>query len=154
MALQVYALTPTVDASPDYSTGDVMGGVNDFAEAGRYGLMGHGVGYIVSVAIKSKADITVPIDVVFFNSNPSNTTWTENSAVALDAADVAKLIGFVTITSFSDLGTPVVGFAECRIAIQPADANPGHIYAVMIARGTINLASTSDITLEIAVDQN
>lgn len=147
--LELIAVTPAVEATPDYSTGDVMGGIMTIADAAR--LETHS-GYIVSVCIKSKADITVPIDVIFFKANPADSTFTENSAVSLDAADVTDLLGAVQVNTWFDLGTPVIGFAECRIPFKPAAGD--NVYAVMVARGTINLASTSDLIVEFGVDQN
>lgn len=148
---EIISATPAVEATPDYSPGDVMGGKISLLKATR--LEGHS-GYITSACIKSKADITVPIDVIFFSSDPSGTTFTENSAISLDAADVAKIIGAVQVFQWFDLGTPVVGFAECRIPFRLTLSTGTTLYAVMVPRGTINLASTSDLVLEVAVEQN
>lgn len=147
--LLTISVTPTVEATPDYSSGDVMGGKMTLANAARVSA---GTGYIVGVRIASLADITVPIDVIFFKADPTNTTWTENSAVALNASDATMLVGAVQVFNWFDLGTPVVGFAECRIPFDIASGTS--LYAVMIPRGTINLASASDIIIEVTVDRN
>lgn len=147
--LLVIAVTPAVEATPDYSTGDVLGGKMTLANAARVSA---GTGYIVGVRITSQADITVPIDVIFFKADPTNTTWTENAAVAVHASDLTMIVGAVQVFNWFDLGTPVVGFAECRIPFDLASGTS--LYAVMIARGTINLASTTDIIIEVTVDRN
>lgn len=147
--VNVVSVTPVVEATPDYSTGDVMGGKMTFSEAARNSL---GTGYITSVVIKSLSDITVPIDVVFFKADPADSTFTENSAIALDSADVADVLGVVQVFQWFDLGTPVIGVAECRIPYKlPAGSS---IYAVMVPRGTINLGSVSDLIVDIGFDQN
>lgn len=146
MAARTFSITPTVEATPDYSTGDVMGGIIDLNVTDGIGAP-LAPGYIVSVAIKSKADITVPVDVIFFSASPAASTTTENGGLSVHADDVAKMVGAVQVAQWFDVGTPVFGFAECRIPVKPAG-----MYAIMVPRGTINLASTSDIVLEIGVD--
>lgn len=148
--LSTVAVTPTVEATPDYSTGDVIGGKNTIAAITRADAK---TGYITAVRIYSKADITAQIDCLFFNADPSATTWTENSAVAMNDTDAAKLLGVVPVTQWTDVGTPVIGFNDsCRVPITGNAADD--IYMVMVARGTINLASTSDLIVAVTVDQN
>lgn len=146
----VSSVTPAVEATPDYSTGDVMGGKMTIANAAR---LSGGSGKLESIVMASKVDMTVDIDVVIFDSDPSATTFTENSAVALDAADAAKVIGVVTISTRHDLGTPVI--ASVRGLGIPFDCAAGtSLYAVCVARGTINLGSTSDLTFRFGITQD
>lgn len=146
MSARTFVITPVVEATPDYSTGDVMGGIIDLNVTDGIGtpLV---PGYIVSVAIKSKADITVPIDVIFFNASPAASTTTENGALAVHADDVTKLVGAVQVAQWFDVGTPVLGFAECRIPIKKTG-----MYAILVPRGTINLASVADLIIEFGID--
>lgn len=140
---------PVVSASPDYSAGDAIGSAAlDFTAAVRVAA---GNGFIRSVTIRSKVDITAQIDVVFFNAVPA-ATITDNGAVAFGTSDLTKMIGFAKVTDWVNLGTIAVGYKECNVPIKLASGTD--IYAVLVARGAINLASTSDIDVEIAVDQN
>lgn len=45
-----------------------------------------------------------------------------------------------------------MGYAEGRVPATGAAADD--LYAVMVARGTINLGATDDLTVELTVDQN
>lgn len=143
-------VTPTVEATPDYSTGDVMGGLMTISNAAR---ASGGSGIVNSIVLASKVDLTVDVDVVLFDANPSGTTFTENAAVAIATTDAAKVIGIVTLSTRHDLGTPVV--ASGRGLGVPFDAADGKdIYAVCIARGTINLGTTSDLTFRFGILQD
>lgn len=143
-------VTPAVEATPDYSTGDVMGGKMTIANAAR---VSGGSGLIQTVTLASKVDLTVDVDVIFFDANPSTTTFTENAAVAIDVADAAKVIGVVTLATRVDLGTPVVAH-EGGLMIPFDCASGKDLYAVAVARGTINLGTTSDLTFRFGILQD
>ena len=143
-------VTPTVSASPDYSTGDVVGSIMTFASpavdaAGDFTVRG--------AVVRSKADITVACDLLLFNALPT-ATYTDNSAVAVGATDLAKLVGVIKFasTDATDLGTEACLSKEANIPVKLASGN--NVYGVLVARGTINLASTSDITVMLTVRQN
>lgn len=146
--LLTIAVTPTIQAAA-YIAGDVVGGKNALANAAR---VAGGSGYITGVRITSKADVTAPIDVLLFRADPTNTTWTENGAVAVHADDLAALVGAVQVFNWFDLGTPVVGVAECRIPYDIASGTSLHFALVM--RGGVTFASTSDLVVEVSVDRN
>lgn len=150
--LSTVAVTPTVEATPDYSTGDVIGGVMTFASILRADAA---TGYLTSVRIATKILNVVQIDALIFNANPSGSTVTENGAFAIAVADIPKLKGVVEIEAGDWIATGAassVGYKECRVPLTGAAADD--IYIVLVARGTINLDSTSDLVVEATVDQN
>lgn len=150
--LNTVAVTPTVSATPDYSAGDAVGGVMTFAAILRDDAKS---GYVVSARITAKTAATsmAQIDVLIFNANPSASTVTDNSAFVLADADRAKLKGVIKVTSFDVAGTSAsIGYAEGRVPATGAVADD--LYAVMVARGAINLGATDDLILELTVDQN
>ncbi len=150
--LNTVAVTPTVSASPDYSAGDAVGGVMTFASILRGDTKS---GYVVSARITAKtaAATMAQIDVLIFNANPSASTVTDNSAFVLADADRAKLKGVIKVTAFDVAGSSAsFGYAEGRVPATGAAADD--LYAVMVARGTINLGATDDLILELTVDQN
>ena len=77
------SVTPTVEATPDYASGDVLGGLMSVS-APRY-PGGAGILHYLSVSIK--VDLAPIMNIVLFKSNPSATTFTENGAFSLNAAD-------------------------------------------------------------------
>lgn len=150
--LNTGAATPTVSATPDYSANDAVGGVMTFAAILRGDARS---GYVVSARITAKtaAASMAQIDVLIFNADPSASTVTDNSAFVLADADRAKLKGAIKVTSFDVVGASAsIGYAEGRVPATGAVADD--LYAVMVARGAINLGATDDLILELTVDQN
>jgi hypothetical protein len=150
---KIISVTPTVEATPDYSDEDVMGGLMSIANAARVVA---GSGIVNFISISSKVAVAQPVRIHFFKSNPSATTFTENSTLSLNAADYNKLLGHVDILAadWVDLGTPDLA-TKCNINIPfelPAAVTT--LYAVCTAQGTINLGSTSDLTFNFGILQD
>ena len=94
------------------------------------------------------------IDVVVFSSDPSGTTFTENGAVAIATADVAKVLAAVTVTTKKDLGTPVVAsIGNLNIPVYAA-TDTRDLYACMVVRGAYTPATTSDVTVRFGFEQD
>src|ERR1700757_2236634 len=83
-------LTPTVTAGA-YAIGASIGGVLSFTGAAR--AVGLGTGIVYGATIVDPARQVGAIDLLFFNSNPTNSTFTDNVAAVLAAADAAKVVG-------------------------------------------------------------
>lgn len=150
---KIISVTPTVEATPDYADEDVLGGKQSITDAAR---LAAGSGVVNFLSVSSKVDITVGIRVTFFKSDPSSTTFTENSTLALDAADYDKVLGHVDIAAadWADLGTPNIA-TKTNINIPfnlPASVTT--LYAVATAQGAINLGSTSDLTFNYGILQD
>lgn len=130
----------TVEASPDYSTGDLVGGLLTILESAVGGL-------IQSVIITDLAKQNIAKDVVFFDTNPSNTTFTENATLDIDDADLLDVIGVVPVLDWFSFSDNSIGQA-LNLAI-PFVNTP--LYAALVERGTANYASTSDLTIRIGI---
>lgn len=143
--------TPVVSTSA-YATGDVIGSKLTISNAAR---IDGGTGTIESVVVHSKSLQTALFDVVFFHADPSASTFTDNAALAVAAADFAKVCGIVNFAAanWTALGTP--SQAEKHRLTIPFDLTTGKdLYAAIVSRGTPTLASTSDIQIEVYVTQN
>lgn len=148
--VKVVAVTPTIQSTPDYSSGDVCGGLMTIAGAARAGI---GTGMVTGVTITSKVALAIALDILLFKANPSNSTLTENGAVAIDPADMANFIGHISTatTDNADLGTPDVQTKlNCNIPFDLGTTNTD-LYAVCVVRGTYNAASTSDLTFNFGI---
>ncbi len=143
-AVGVLSQTPTVSASPDYSTGDVIGAKLTFQPVVL--AAGHDA-TIQAVTVQCKVANTAAMDLVLFNADPSASTFTDNAALSVDAADLPKIIGTINITKWTSLGTPSVG--EGNNLAFPVELATTAAYGVLVARGTVNLASTSDLTVTL-----
>lgn len=147
--LDVVANTPAVQASA-YADGDVIGGkqtLTIFRGANRSAMLR-------SILVASKSDLTVNVDVILFSSDPSGSTFTENGALSVAAADAAKVIGIFTVSTRVDLGTPVVALLQNQATPLIGDGTTRTIWAVMVVRGSYTPGSTSDVTLRLGVEEN
>lgn len=138
---------PTVSTSPAYSAGDLIGGKISLANASRAATLG---GTITSVVLSDKAKQSAATDVVFFTADPSNTTFTDNAALAVNAADLINIVGVVPITSWSSFSANSVGYAN-GVGLGFTLAAGTTLYAALVSRGTPTYASTSDIQLTVGI---
>lgn len=143
-------LTPTTEATPDYSAGDLCGGQLQFV--GRTPGGGH---YVKRLTIKSIDSFSgVASKLYLFDDNPSATTFTENGAFSINSADRAKLIDVVEIASgdWTDF-TARTGLYIARKTLDlPTVLASGNkiIYAAFVPENTLNLSSTSSLEFILA----
>ena len=149
------SLTPPVQAAA-YATGDLIGGKMEFTTAARRpGLSG----IIHSIVLASDNAFTSDVDIVFFDTDPTNTTFSENNAIAVDIADVTTVIGVVNLVAAdvgTDLGTPDVLFkSNLGLAFNIPDANDTRsIFAAAIMRGAHTPGSTAALTWRLGILQD
>ena len=138
----------TLSTAP-YTAGDLLGTLLTCAAAR---VAGQGL-VILHVSATDLGLQDKPLDVVFFDSNPSATTFTDNSALDVADADLPKVVGFV------NLGTAnYADFADNSIATKPSvdlGANPasGTLWYCAVTRGTPTYG-TADLTLRVSVQQD
>lgn len=142
----VKSTTLTVQAAA-YADGDVIGGKLTFTNMLPFDGAG---GRLRSVYLTSRADLTVNMELIIFNADPTGTTFTENGAVAIAVGDVAKVIAIQLISTRSDLGTPVVAYAN-NLDI-PIEGVARTLYGVLVARGAYTPASTADVVLNLGLE--
>lgn len=143
--------TPTVNTSA-YASGDTLGSLITFSNALIPGCTGSA---IIESCFVTSLSSAFTIDVVFFSSNPSSTTFTNNAALDIADADLSKICAVVQLDK-------TVSFAD-NAAIFPSNEDTVHwpivlsdqetLYAVMVSRGTPTLGGTSDITLHVGLVQ-
>lgn len=140
----VYSVTaiPVVSTTA-YTAGDVVGTKLTLANASRVAA---GSGIVQALMLHSKGALTGSFDVLLFSADPTNSTFTDNAALALNVADFDKLVGVVHITDWTSLGTPSLGQA-LALGLPFKLAASTSLFAVIVARGTPTLGSTSALTL-------
>ncbi len=117
-------------SSAAYATGDVLGDLSPIKIEPVRGV--YGTGIIHSVIIQDLSAQSGAIDLVIFDSNPTATTFTDNSALDIADADLPKVIGTIRIAatdyvSFSDsvvatvrnIGLPVMSLSNANLWIVP-----------------------------------
>lgn len=147
-------LIKTVTATPTISTGiyadgDLLGTKMSLNSAAK---KNGGAGLIQSVTIIDLDKEDANIDVIFFEGNPSGTTFTDNTALDIADADMSQILGFTTVTDYADFSDNSVAFSR-NLAI-PFDLDSGKIlYACLVVRGTPTYTATSDIILDVNIIQ-
>jgi hypothetical protein len=145
-------VTPTVSASPDYSIDDVLGGLMTLDGMARaVDKTGVLPWCMMTCDVDTPAGVTV--DVLIFGTNPSNSTFTDNGAIALNVADEHFLIGVIQLNTRIDLGTPAALIPSAPPTIPfKAVSGTDDLYAVAIVRGaaTLNLAGTGDVNFHFS----
>ena len=141
---------PTVTAGA-YTAGQVVGGKISLATAAR---VNNGSGVIQNVLVTVSTALSAPFDVFFFDTNPTNSTFTDNAALALNAADLPYLCGVAHCNDQVSGGTPQI-FQAVNLAIPfKLGAAATTLYAVIVMRGGETLASTSAIGLSVIILQD
>jgi len=146
----VATATPTVSTTA-YASGDVIGAKLTFANIGRVAA---GTGLIQDVTILCKSAQTFACDLVLFKADPTNSTFTDNAALAVHASDLPNVIGAIPISTWTNLGTPSIAQASQLARAYALASGVTSMFGVLVSRGTPNLASTSDITVVVKALQD
>jgi len=101
-----------------YASGDVLGDLSPI-EIPNFVRNAGGTGLVQSLVINDLSNQSGAIDVVFFDSEPTATTFTDNSALDIADADLPKVIAVVSVTSAN-----YKAFADNCVAILSAIGFP------------------------------
>jgi hypothetical protein len=148
IGIAIQSQSPTVSTSPAYTSGDVIGGKLTFSSAVP---AAGGAALMQAVTINCKSAQTGAMDLILFNADPTATTFTDNAALAVNAADQSKVIGVVKISDWTNLGTPSV--AQANNLALPLVLPTTSLFGVLVARSAPTLVSTSDLTIVTRIIQ-
>ena len=139
-------VTPTVQAAA-YSIGNVIGGLLRFDNA----VQGVGSGAIVQSATVTFLNGAVPtLDLILFAANPTASTITDRVVLAVNAADVAKVLGVLHLTDATLLGASSPSVVQCGTQVLPITTGSlVNMYAALVARSAVTPASTSDVCISL-----
>jgi hypothetical protein len=140
-------VTPAVTSNGAYAAGNEIGGVLTFA------IGGAGSGTLMSMRVTSRSVLATALKAYIFSANPSNTTWTDKTAPAINAADIASLLAVIPLNAPDNgLGTHTL-WELSGIAAQFIAAN---LYAVLVtvSAATLTSGTTSDITVQLGVSDD
>ena len=146
-------VTPTVTASNAYVTNYVVGGLLTFS--GVAPPSGNIV--LQSASIDIKDTETSGFTLTLFRANPSNTTWTDASAAAINAADKPSVAATIAgLSAQSVLGSAFTNLTQSGIG-QPISLGPAvtTLYGVLTSNAALtnNFAGTSDVKVCVGVLQ-
>lgn len=142
--------TPTISTSPAYAANDCLGSLMTFLNVVPAGSSS----FTVTKAMLRDADGTsAPIDLIFFWANPTSSTFTDNAACTINAADATKVAGAMHLTDCTAAGTSV-----CRNSDPPLDialaAGTSTLYAQAVERGTPTYTGTSKVSVALIIKQD
>lgn len=153
--LVIAKVTPAIETGA-YASGDLIGELLTLSSVlhkpSGVGLARRG-GMIQHVLLMDAAKQDVAIDVVFFSANPAATTFTDNAALDIDDADLDKIIGVVSLTTYFDFADSAVAQALNLALPFVADESATDLYACLVARGAPTYAAATDIDLRVSILQ-
>ena len=140
------SLTPAVTAVA-HATNTTIGSLLALATTLTSGL-------IQSVVCSFNSGIIPTLDIIFFRASPTSTTVTDASAVAVNVADVAKIIGIMHLTDASLVGVSSPSIVQAQSQGLEFAGLSGNIYAIIVNRGaSVTLGSTTDLNIYINIVQ-
>ena len=145
---QIIHVTPTIQATPDYSLNDCIGTFQTLTNGMR---KSSGTGVIQSITVVDISNQKQPIDIIVLNFIPTG-TFTDNSAPVWDSADYNRILGRIPIAAVDYVTYAGVGVATINPKQFGVWGNAtANLYFLLIAGATINFASTSDLRLVFTI---
>jgi len=145
--MRVLSVTPTITGGA-YTADECIGGLQTINYRHLSGFSGSLM--IQSVIVTDNALQDIEIDCVFFDDDPSNSTFTDNSAFTVADADMEKIIGVANITTYKDFADNSVGQVQ-NLAI-PIGQDDGHqFWVACLVRGAPTYVATNDLTFRFGV---
>lgn len=130
-----------------YTAGQAIGGVFPIP-----GSLGNAAGLLRSILIKSLTEISGEIDLHLFSQKPVASAFADGSTAGpLEADDASFYLGvFKFPTADTSLGISVWQLNGIN---QMLAAAGGTLWAVLVPKGAVTLASASDISVTIGIQQ-
>lgn len=140
--------TPTIDTSA-YASGDLIGTKMSFGLGDTWGNAR--AGEIRSVLVADNAKQDAQLDVLFWDTDPSNTTFTDNAALTVADADLVNLFGVAEIFTWKDFNDNSVGIAQNLTIPLVFPSGTKTLYAAIVSRGTPTYAADDDLTVRVGI---
>lgn len=130
-----------------YAAGNQVGTKLTFASMAR--ATGQG-GVLQTAILRDKAGQNVAYDLFLFDADPTNTTFTDKTAAALNTADVAKLIGVVQFGGIALGAASTMGvLTAAGLGLAYKLTSGTSIFGMLVTRGAPTYASTSDVSVDL-----
>ena len=142
-----------VDATPDYSSGDLVGSKLTINNAVTEG---HGGAVVVGAFVSDKENNDADFRIWLFNADPSNTTFTDNGAFTIADDDIEKVVECgpidvsTGVSSGSGASVTYARLINCAFRLTPGTTT---LYAAVEARSAINAADPDDLHLKIILSR-
>jgi hypothetical protein len=137
--------TPTT-AGTTHAAGDVVGAKISLSGAARSNSSS---GLIQNVMVDVTDNVTATYDVLFFDADPSGSTFTDDAAVSVVAADLPKCCAVVHCDDVVDVGTRKVAQATNVGLPFKIVASDTTLFAVIVARSSAAYTTANGVTLRV-----
>lgn len=140
-------VTPTVSAAAIYAAGDAVGGKQTLTSAMR---ISSGKGLLQSIQIIDLDNQKAPLDIYFFNADPSLTTITDNAKPSVNATDKLRIVGVVSVAAadyvtMDDGGTDFAIAMKVNVGLVIRASGSANLFAMVVTSGTPTYTTTSSL---------
>lgn len=145
-------VAPVVSTSPAYTAGDCVGGLLTLTSAVR---VSGGTAVLQSLFLYDTSNQKAALELLVFNANPGSTTFTDNTALSINAADVGKIIRRISIAASDYVAIDSKAFVDLSPGGRVLKAASGTtLYATLVAVGTPTYAATTALLLRLGLLQD
>lgn len=139
------AVVPAI--AKNYTAGQAIGGVFPIP-----GALGNGGGLLRSILIKSITEFTGELDLHLFSQEPVASAFADAATAGpLEAADVPFYLGMFKLAT-PDTSLSISAW-QLNDINQMLVAGAGVIYGVLVPKGAVALAASTDITVTLGIQQ-
>lgn len=140
--------TLTADTSA-YAAGDCIGGLLTLAGCSRGGVY---TGTISWAMLCDAGGETVTPTLLIFEQNPTASTFTDQAAVTIADADLAKMLPPIALSTTYAAADNGLCFADSKsISFKGTDTN---LYAVLVAGGTVTYDAANALSIKLGIAQD
>lgn len=148
--LDTVSVTPTISATPAYTSGDAVGGKQTLTSAVR---VSGGKALLQTLTVIDRANQKQPLTILFFNSDPSAATITDNAAFVF-STDISKLIGKVNVLAADYETVDSIAVATiANLGLLLKASGSANLFVAVVTTGTPDFASTSDLVFQYGFAQ-
>ena len=145
------SVSPTVDTDA-YTAGDIVGGIQTITSAAA---ISGGSGVITGLTLIDMSMQNVEYDIIVFQQNPSNGTYTDDLAIDVHDTDADFIIGTFTVSpghyvSFTDNSVATLN----NINLPFTTVGTANLFAIAVTRGTPTYAAATDVQLRFKIAQD
>jgi len=136
--------TPSISSGAAYASGDSVGAIQSVPGMLRNGI---NTGIFQSFTINDKGGQSADLEIVIFSRAPSTSTFSDNAAAVVSAADVPLILGSVVVAAADWVAVSATchTVTKANLGIIVGNTLSGTLHFGIITRSTPTYTSTSDL---------
>lgn len=140
--------TVTVDnGTAAYTAGDLVGTKLTFTDADAKKTIS---GIIHSAIVTEESQQDADLELILFSDDPTGTTFTDNAAFDIAAADLSKIMCRIVIDDWTSDSDDSLAF-ETSLGCAYRIGTGVSFYGALIARGTPTYGASSELDIRLAI---